>query len=151
MFLFILYRQCIKCVQITFMDSNIQVQTVGLYVLKSIFQRELGESANMENNSFILFFAGELLGDIFSLICKIWEKLVTRESLVIAGECLRLLVLLHALSQASECQKDVMNLLLEAIIMVVSVSTEAHSQVVKVLTTVYVDLLGFKLFIGLGS
>ncbi|XP_058082071.1 protein SWEETIE [Magnolia sinica] len=128
MFLFTLYRQCIKCMQITLMDSNIQVQTVGLYVLKSIFQRELGESANMENNSFILFSAGELLGDIFSLIHKISEKIVTRESLVIAGECLRLLVLLHTLSQASECQKDVMNLLLEAIIMVVSVSTEVHSQ-----------------------
>ncbi|XP_058083381.1 protein SWEETIE-like [Magnolia sinica] len=86
MSLFTLYRQCIKCMPITLMDSNIQVQTVGLYVLKSIFQRELGESANMENNSFILFSAGELLGDIFSLIHKISEKIATRESLVIAGE-----------------------------------------------------------------
>lgn len=52
-----------------------------------------------------------------------------KEAVTIASECLRILVLLHTLSQGSESQKAVMNLLLEGIIMILSPSTEGHEQV----------------------
>lgn len=45
-----------------------QVQIIGLNVMKSAIQRELGQDRSMDNHSFILFYAGELIGDVFSLI-----------------------------------------------------------------------------------
>ncbi|XP_077230289.1 HEAT repeat-containing protein isoform X2 [Tasmannia lanceolata] len=128
MFFFTIYKLSTKCIQITLTDSDIQVQTIGLHVLKSIAQRELGEGLNLGNHSFFLLLTGELIGDILSLIHKMMKKVITRESSAITSECLRLLVLLHTLAHGSECQKGVMHVLLEAIIMVVSTSSEGHSQ-----------------------
>lgn len=50
----------------------------------------------------------------------------------ITDECLRLLFLFHTLAQGSECQKAVMMLLLEALFMVFSLSSESLSQVVNI-------------------
>lgn len=51
------------------------------------------------------------------------------ESVTIVGECLKVLMLLQAVSRDSECQKCILNLLLEAIVMVFSASEECPSQV----------------------
>ncbi|KAF8399147.1 hypothetical protein HHK36_015012 [Tetracentron sinense] len=119
---FPLYNHCIKCIGTALTDSDIQVQTIGLQVLKSMAQR------NGEDNSFFMFFIGELYRDIFIVIQKMMKKPVTREAVAITSEWLRLLVLLQTLSKASECQKGLMNLLLETIVMVVSASDDDHSQ-----------------------
>ncbi|KAK9271660.1 hypothetical protein L1049_002023 [Liquidambar formosana] len=78
-----------------------------------------------------MFFIGEFFGDIFTIIQKMLKKPITRESVAVAGECLRILVLLQTLSKASECQRGLMNLLLEAIVMVFSVSEDDFSQEVN--------------------
>lgn len=54
---------------------------------------------------------------------------MTREAVVVTGDCLKLLVLLQTLSKVVECQKGLVNLLLEIIVMVVSESTDEPSQV----------------------
>ncbi|KAL4197361.1 hypothetical protein AMTRI_Chr04g187950 [Amborella trichopoda] len=119
------YLCCIKCIQSTLNDSNMQVQIVGLHKLKSIAQRGLG---GKEDHSFILFLVGELFGDIFSLIQNALQKPMTMESVAVISECLKLFVLMHNLSQARECQQDILSLLLQAIVMVSSTSSEGYSQ-----------------------
>ncbi|KAJ8637016.1 hypothetical protein MRB53_011283 [Persea americana] len=123
-----IFMHCIKCFQMTLSDSNKQVQIIGLNVMKSAIQRELGQDRSMDNRSFILFYAGELIGDVFFLIQIMLKRPMDKEAVTIASECLRILVLLHTLSQGSESQKAVMNLLLEGIIMILSASTEGHKQ-----------------------
>lgn len=49
--------------------------------------------------------------------------------MTIAGECLRILMLLQTVSKTEECQRGFMNLLLEAIVMVFSASEDVRSQV----------------------
>lgn len=126
MFFYTIYRHCTKCIHVALTDSNIQVQIVGLNVLKSLVQRGLSQDPNIESHSFIMFFIGELFGDIFFLTQKVLKEPINKESFAIAGECLKLFVLLHRLSQGSEHQKAVMQLLLESIIMIMSTSSEAH-------------------------
>lgn len=72
-----------------------QVQAVGLRVLKSLVQIELGDGSNDENHSFVMFFIGELVEDIFLLVHKMLKRPVTREAVVVTGDCLKLLVLLQ--------------------------------------------------------
>ncbi|GMP28425.1 hypothetical protein CsSME_00003976 [Camellia sinensis var. sinensis] len=122
--LFTVIQHCTKCIQTILSDTNIQVQAIGLQVLKSIVQR----GNNSESNSFLLFFNGELLRDIFTIIDKMLKKPINTEAVAIASECLRILVILQTLSKASECQKGLMNLLLEAIVMVFSASDDDLSQ-----------------------
>lgn len=50
----------------------VQIQAIGLQVLKSIAQR----SNNVENNSFLMFFSGELFGDIFAIIRKMLKVFI---------------------------------------------------------------------------
>jgi hypothetical protein len=59
------------------------------------------------------------------------QKPVSKESVAIAGERLRFLVLLQTLSKANECQRGFMNLLLKAIVMIFSASEDDSSQVDK--------------------
>ncbi|KAG9458284.1 hypothetical protein H6P81_002792 [Aristolochia fimbriata] len=125
---FTLCRNATRCIQVAVGDSNIQVQMVGLHVLKGIVQKELGEVSLKEMRFFVLFLAGELLGDIFVLIQNSLKKTITKDSIAIISECLRLLVYLQTLSQSTEYVRGVMALLLEAITMVVSAATEGHSQ-----------------------
>ncbi|CAL5367371.1 unnamed protein product [Camellia sinensis] len=122
--LFTVIQHCTKCIQTILTDTNIQVQAIGLQVLKSIVQR----GNNSESNSFLLFFNGELLREIFTIIDKMLKKPINTEAVAIASECLRILVILQTLSKASECQKGLMNLLLEAIVMVFSASDDDLSQ-----------------------
>ncbi|KAA8530559.1 hypothetical protein F0562_005268 [Nyssa sinensis] len=122
--LFTMLQHCSKCIQTVLTDSDIQVQSIGLQVLKSVVQKD----ANVESNSFQIFFVGELSRDIFSLIQKMLKKPINKEAVAIAGEYLRILMLLQTLSKASECKKGLMNLLLEGIVMVFSTSEDSHFQ-----------------------
>ena len=129
-----------------------QVQTVGLHVLKGIAQSEIAEGPHMKNRSFSLFIIGELFEDVFLLIqhtVKViqfkffqnyafnistkhfsWQESISRESVSIIEECLRLLLLFYTLSKDTECLQETIMLLLDALLMVFSVSCENYSQVI---------------------
>uniref|UniRef100_A0A6N2LDI0 Uncharacterized protein n=1 Tax=Salix viminalis TaxID=40686 RepID=A0A6N2LDI0_SALVM len=57
-------KYCTKYIQTVLNDSNVQVQAIGLQVLKTMTQR----SANIEDISFFTFFSGELVTEIFHII-----------------------------------------------------------------------------------
>ncbi|KAK9116093.1 hypothetical protein Sjap_015040 [Stephania japonica] len=128
LFLCTFYGCCIQCMKTAINDSNIQVQAVGLQVLKSIAQRELGEGSNSENQSFFMFFCGEHFLEIVNLIQIISKKPASRDSVIIAGECLKFLFLIQTLSKVTEHKETLINLLLEVIVMVVSASDSEFSQ-----------------------
>ncbi|KAJ6738775.1 PROTEIN SWEETIE [Salix koriyanagi] len=128
-------KYCTKYIQTVLNDSNVQVQAIGLQALKTMTQR----SANIEDISFFTFFSGELI--IFHIIHNSLKKPVSKESVAIAGECLRFLVLLQTLSKANECQRGFMNLLLKAIVMIFSASEDDSSQEVSDIRTNAVRLV----------
>ncbi|KAJ6288020.1 hypothetical protein OIU77_026305, partial [Salix suchowensis] len=130
-------KYCTKYIQTVLNDSNVQVQAIGLQVLKTMTQR----SANIEDISFFTFFSGELITEIFHIIHNSLKKPVSKESVAIAGECLRFLVLLQTLSKANECQRGFMNLLLKAIVMIFSASEDDSSQEVSDIRTNAVRLV----------
>nr|XP_029117887.1 LOW QUALITY PROTEIN: protein SWEETIE [Elaeis guineensis] len=136
MLLFSIFKHCTKCVRDTFYVTNIQIQTLGLHVVKSIAQKELAEGSQVNSHSFLLLFIGELFRDVFLLIQHTLKEHKSRESVAITDECLRLLFLFRTLAQGSECQKAVMMLLLEALFMVFSLSNESLSQETSEVNTV---------------
>ncbi|MBA0847683.1 hypothetical protein Goshw_021366 [Gossypium schwendimanii] len=111
---FSVLKFCTDCMLTILTDSNLQVQAIGLQVLKSVVLK----SNNMEDNSSIVFFIGEL-------------KSMTKESVVIVGECLQVLMLLQTVSKESDCQRGFMSLFLEAIVMIFSASEDNCSQEVN--------------------
>ncbi|XP_038985409.1 protein SWEETIE isoform X2 [Phoenix dactylifera] len=136
MLLFSVFKLCTKCVRDTFYVTNIQIQTLGLHVVKNIAQKELAEGSQMKSHSFLLFFIGELFRDVFLLIQHTLKEHKSRESVAITDECLRLLFLFHTLARGSECQKAVMMLLLEALFMVFYLSSGSLSQETNEVNTV---------------
>ncbi|OMO80110.1 Armadillo-like helical, partial [Corchorus capsularis] len=134
---FSVFKFCTNCVQTILTDSNVQVQAIGLQVLKSMVQK----SSSVEDNSFLIFIIGELVGDIFNMIQNTLKKPVTKESVAIAGECLQVLMLLQTLSRGTECQKGFMSLLLEAILMIFSASEDDCSQEVNDIRSTAVRLV----------
>ncbi|KAJ8545864.1 hypothetical protein K7X08_018447 [Anisodus acutangulus] len=102
-----------RCFRSALTDSDIQVQAIGLQILKGMLTRK----TNSEFNSFLVFFVGELVEDLGSIIQKIFKTPMSREVVVIAGECLKILMLLQTLSRTIECQKCLMNLFLEAVLL----------------------------------
>ncbi|XP_061978756.1 protein SWEETIE isoform X3 [Populus nigra] len=130
-------KYCSKYIQTVLKDSNVQVQAIGLQVLKTMTQR----STSIEDSSFFIFFSGELVTEIFHIIHTSLKKPVSKESVSIAGECLRFLVLLQTLSKANECQRGFMNLLLKAIVMIFSASEDDSSQEVSDIRTNAVRLV----------
>ncbi|XP_020259958.1 HEAT repeat-containing protein 5B [Asparagus officinalis] len=126
--LFAIVSHCTRCMRDTLNEENTQVQTIGLHVLKNIAQREIAEGLNMKNHSFSLFFIGEFFGDVFLLIQRTLKESISRESVSIIEECLRLLLLLYTLSKEREDLREITMLLLEALLMVFYVSSENYSQ-----------------------
>lgn len=61
------------------------------------------------------------------------QKPTNREAVAVVGECLKILMLLQTLSKATECQKGLMNLLLETIVLVFSTLEDDLSQVIVTL------------------
>ncbi|CAE5963233.1 unnamed protein product [Arabidopsis arenosa] len=118
-------------------DSNVQVQATVLQVLKSLVQRY----NNPEEKSFVIFFVGELIGDIVSLMQRALLKPMNKESVVIAGECLRFIMLLQTHSITDELQRGFMSLFLEVVLVVFSKTSDGVSQEVLELRNVAVRLV----------
>ncbi|XP_008459469.1 protein SWEETIE isoform X1 [Cucumis melo] len=116
---FSVFKYGTECIRNVLHDSNFQVQAIGLQVLKGMTQKY----TNNEEKVFLLFFVGELIGDVLATIDMVLKKPITKESIAVAVECLRFLVLLQTVSNVGECQKTFMNLLLEAVVMVFSASS----------------------------
>ncbi|XP_010419035.1 PREDICTED: HEAT repeat-containing protein 5B-like [Camelina sativa] len=91
-------KSCQISIAAVMKDSNVQVQATVLQVLKSLVQRY----KNPEEKSFAVFFVGELIGDIVSLMQRALLKPMNKESVIIAGECLRFIMLLQTHSITDE-------------------------------------------------
>ncbi|XP_039034805.1 protein SWEETIE isoform X2 [Hibiscus syriacus] len=124
---FSVFKFCTDCMLAILTDSNLQVQAIGLQVLKSVVLK----SSSMEDNSHIIFIIGELAGVILTIIQNMLMKSMTKESVAIVGECLQVLMLLQTVSKGSDCHRGFMNLFLEAIVMVFSASADGRSQEVN--------------------
>ncbi|WCJ25388.1 HEAT repeat-containing protein [Euphorbia peplus] len=131
------FKCCTKYFQMVLCNSNPQVQAIGLQVLKFTLQR----SPNIKETTFYMFFCGELVTDILTIIQKMLKKPVSKESAAVAGECLRFLALLQTLAKASECARGFMNLLLNAIIAVFLASEDNSSQEVSDIKSTAVRLV----------
>ncbi|KAL9230110.1 hypothetical protein vseg_005500 [Gypsophila vaccaria] len=112
---------CIRSIAPVLMDANIHVKAIGLQVMKNTIQKNLNSSAH----SFLLFLCGELFKDILMVIKKIITEPVTRESAAFVGECLKTIVLMQTLPKDIECQKSLISLLLEAVVMILT-ETESN-------------------------
>ncbi|KAI5432457.1 protein SWEETIE [Lathyrus oleraceus] len=130
-------RYCIRCFQTVLRDSNMQVQVIGLQFLKARIQR----GVNTEDNSFLMFIAGELITDIFTLIHKMLKNTITKESVNIASECLSLMVVLQALAKGNDCQRSFMTLLLEAIVTIFLSTTDGFSPEIRDLRNTAIKLV----------
>ncbi|KAI3768087.1 hypothetical protein L2E82_18519 [Cichorium intybus] len=117
-------------------DQYIQVQAIALQTLTGVIR-----DSNAESNTFLVFFIGELLNDIFGIIKQALKKPVKREAMSVAGDCLKVLMLLHTSSKSPESQRSLMTLLLEAIVMVLLASENDFSQEVKELKTASMRLV----------
>ncbi|XP_020585694.1 LOW QUALITY PROTEIN: HEAT repeat-containing protein 5B [Phalaenopsis equestris] len=126
--LFSVFRLFTRCIQDALCDRNRQVQSIGLNLLKFVVQRELAEPSNIKSNHFFLFISGEVVGDIFILIQHELKESVSKKSISVIEECLRLLFLFHTLAQRTEQPQEVLKLLLEALLMVFYISNETSSQ-----------------------
>lgn len=62
------------------------------------------------------------------MVVIFWQKVINREVVAIVGECLKILMLLQTLSKDSDCQKGLMNLFLETILMIFTIP-EDNSEV----------------------
>ncbi|KAL8250875.1 hypothetical protein R6Q59_034568 [Mikania micrantha] len=129
-------RQCTKSFREVLNDQYIQVQAITLQTLTGVIR-----DSNSESNTFLTFFIGELLNDIFGIIKQVLKKPVKREAVNVAGDCLKILMLLHTSSKSSESQRSLMSLLLEAILMVLLASENDSSQEVKELRTASMRLV----------
>ncbi|PWA87585.1 HEAT repeat-containing protein [Artemisia annua] len=128
--------QCRNSFHEVLKDQHIQVQATALQTLTGVTR-----DSNAESSTFITFFIGELLNDIFWIIKQALKKPVKREAITVAGDCLKILMLLHTSSKVAESQTSLMSLLLEAIVMVLLASENDSSQEVKELKTASVRLV----------
>ncbi|XP_010511629.1 PREDICTED: HEAT repeat-containing protein 5B-like isoform X1 [Camelina sativa] len=130
-------KSCQTSIAAVMKDSNVQVQATVLQVLKSLVQRY----KNPEEKNFAVFFVGELVGDIVSLMQRALLKPMNKESVVIAGECLRFIMLLQTHSITDEIQRGFMSLFLEVVLVVFSKTSDGVSQEVLELRNVAVRLV----------
>ncbi|XP_050383979.1 protein SWEETIE isoform X2 [Argentina anserina] len=132
-----MFKYCTRCVQTVLTDSSLQVQRIGMQVLRNLIQK----GTNVEDDTFLMLFIGELASDLFLIMQNMLKKPVTAEAASVAGECLGLLVLLQTSSKSSECQRGFMNLLLEAVLVIFKSSEEGSSQEVDKLRSTAVRLV----------
>uniref|UniRef100_A0A0D9WQP4 HEAT repeat-containing protein n=1 Tax=Leersia perrieri TaxID=77586 RepID=A0A0D9WQP4_9ORYZ len=134
------FRHCIQIVQASLCSTTIQVQMLGVHVLKVCAQRELTEGSQTTTHSFMVLLM-ELLGDVFAVIHialkdQMWHSLTTlfiqgcssKESVSVIDECLKLLFLFHTLAQSKKCPQEATMLLLDALLMVFYSSSGTGSQ-----------------------
>jgi hypothetical protein len=138
--LYTIFTHCTSFIQTLLADPIIQVRAIGLQVIEGLIQK----CSNSESNSFVIFFVSELLADILLIIQQMLKNPITKEGVTVAGECLRILTLLQTLSKDSESQKGLMNLLLEAIVLVFSTSNDTHSREVDELRSTSIRLVSLR-------
>ncbi|CAN6482957.1 unnamed protein product [Victoria cruziana] len=141
LFSFSIYQHCIHCVTSCLSDFHMEVQAIGLHTLKTVTQKEVGECSNAAKFSFTLFFLGELLEAVLLLTENLLKNPMTRKSVVIVCDCLKLLVFLHNLVQANESQKDMLYLILEATIMVSSSPTDGSALEIQAVKNLAIKLV----------
>ncbi|PIN01995.1 hypothetical protein CDL12_25491 [Handroanthus impetiginosus] len=122
--LFRVLHLSIQCIQAVLTDSDVQIQAVGLQVVKVMLQKGIGA----EFDSFLIFYVGELVEQLFTIVRNILENPINREAVTIAGECLKIFMLLQTLSKGSDLQKALIHLILEAILLIFSTSDGSVSQ-----------------------
>ncbi|TKV98793.1 hypothetical protein SEVIR_9G583700v4 [Setaria viridis] len=121
------FRQCIQVIQGSLHSTNIQVHLLGLHVLRSYAQKELTEGSESQKDSFMMLLT-ELLGDVFLVMQTTLKECSNKESVGVIDECSKLLFLFHTLAQSKKYQQDATTLLLEALLMVFSLSSDTVSQ-----------------------
>ncbi|BBH06892.1 HEAT repeat-containing protein [Prunus dulcis] len=146
-----LTKDCIKCIHLQenkSSDLHILQQTKLAFSLQQIISfAKLGyEMDYLEDNTdgdlvyYTMFkYCTKCVQTVLSDSNK--QKPVTEKSATVAGECLRLLVVLQTLSKSSECQRGFMNLLLEAVVVVFKASEEGSSQEINTLRSTAVRLV----------
>ncbi|KAJ4781926.1 HEAT repeat-containing protein [Rhynchospora pubera] len=120
-------NHCSECIRDSLHDTNIQVNMLGLHVLKTLAHRELAEGNHRKSSTFVLLL-GELLGDIFNLLRKTLKRCKSKDEVTVINEGLKLFFLFHTLVQLKSCETDATKLLLEAFLMVFTLSVDGHSQ-----------------------
>ncbi|KAL6876470.1 hypothetical protein ACP4OV_013042 [Aristida adscensionis] len=120
------FRHCVQVIQGSLHSTNVQVQMLGLHVLRSCAQKELTEGS--ETRHLFMMLLGELLGDVFSVMQTTLKECSNKESVSVIDECLKLLFLFHTLAQMMKYQQDATTLVLEALLMVFYLSNDTGSQ-----------------------
>ncbi|KAL6551851.1 hypothetical protein OROGR_008005 [Orobanche gracilis] len=134
----VLYRELhfsIQSIQALLTDSSIQSSWFASC------ESHATKGIGAESNSFLIFYVGELIEDLFVIVLNILENTITREAVAIVGECLKILMLLQTLSKGTDCQKGLIHLLLEAILLIFSTSAGSASQEANELCDIAVKLV----------
>uniref|UniRef100_A0ACD6A9T3 Uncharacterized protein n=1 Tax=Avena sativa TaxID=4498 RepID=A0ACD6A9T3_AVESA len=129
------FRHCIHVIQESLCSTNLQVQMLGIHVLKTYAQRELTEASQTKTHSFMMFL-GELLEDVFHLMQTALKNCSSKESVNIVDDCLKLLFLFHTLAQSQKYQQEATILLLDALLMVFYLSSDNASQELTEVNTI---------------
>ncbi|KAF7096581.1 hypothetical protein CFC21_098502 [Triticum aestivum] len=129
------FRHCIHVIQGSLRSTNMQVQMLGIHVLKTCAQRELTEVSQTETHSFMILL-GELLGDVFDLMQTALKNCSSQESVNVIDDCLKLLFLFHTLAQSQKYQQEATVLLLDALLMVFYLSDDNASQELTEVNTI---------------
>ncbi|CAM0910461.1 unnamed protein product [Alopecurus aequalis] len=129
------FRHCIHVIQGSLCSTNLQVQMLGINVLKTCAQRELTEASQTKTQSFMMLL-GELLEDVFHLMQTALKNCSNKESVNIIDDCLKLLFLFHTLAQSQKYQQEATILLLDALLMVFYLSNDNASQELTEVNTI---------------
>ncbi|XP_006656123.1 protein SWEETIE isoform X2 [Oryza brachyantha] len=121
------FRHCTQVVQASLCSTSVQVQMLGIHILKVSAQRELTEGSQTTIHSFMVLLV-ELLGDVFSVIQIALKGCSSKESVSVIDECLKLLFLFHTLAQSKKSPQEATILLLDALLMVFYSSSGTGSQ-----------------------
>ncbi|KAK1357513.1 hypothetical protein POM88_050769 [Heracleum sosnowskyi] len=135
--LYTVLSNCTRCIQASLTDQEKQVKLVGLQVLRSI----LLHGNHAESSCFLIFFISEILKDVITIVQQNLVKPINMEAVLVTGECLKILMLLQTLSSSTECQKGLMHLLLEVVVLVFLTTDTDNSQEVNDLRNTAVRLV----------
>ncbi|KAM0896259.1 hypothetical protein ACQ4PT_023313 [Festuca glaucescens] len=129
------FGHCIHVIRGSLCSTNLQVQMLGIHVLKTCAQRELTEASQTKSHSFMMLL-GELLEDVFYLMQTALKNCSSKESVNIIDDCLKLLFLFHTLAQSQKYQQEATILLLDALLMVFYLSSDDASQELTEVNTI---------------
>ncbi|KAL6603995.1 hypothetical protein ACP70R_044356 [Stipagrostis hirtigluma subsp. patula] len=129
------FKHCIHMIQGSLYSTNIQVQMLGVHVLRSCAQKELTEGSETSTHPFMMLL-GELLGDLFSIVQNTLKECSNKEAVSIIDECLKFLFLFHTLAQSKKYQQDATTLVLDALLMVFYLSNGTGSQELAEVNTI---------------